>query len=279
MEALLGTLLSSGDPRARSVIADLAGDPLANDILARVEESPFGTRGSAGDVLENRASRIVRTSASTSPAPHPFANPSVEWQAHLKERLKAGAVRAAASSGGSGVEGSTPPRLSLVTDMHRAPHDRDPAGESPRQRRRLDSSSPRIPLIGGVRATPSLSPTSVSPSDEEEDNEELASAVGQLSLNEDSQVRYHGQVSGLHILGQNDRLDKRNEGGIWRFPKAGVWPRAATRHDEREWQAEVGERLPSKEDQHDLLDLYFAYVHPVLPVMQKKQFWRDFRGE
>jgi hypothetical protein len=36
-----------------------------------------------------------------------------------------------------------------------------------------------------------------------------------LSLNEDEQVRYHGKASGLHLLGNTDRVDGRNEGGIW----------------------------------------------------------------
>ena len=288
MEALVGTLLSSGDPRARSIIEDLTGDPLAHDILARVDESPFGTRGKAGDGFEDRASRIVRTSVSaSSTGPHPFTSPSIEWQEHLKERLKRGAgVRTPSAASG-------PPRLNLVTDMRQGSraHDRDPAGESPRQRRRLGSSSPKsrsytnpsLPThshshVRPRGGTPSLSPVSAT-SSEEDDDEELASAVGQLSLNEDSQVRYHGQVSGLHILGQSDRLDKRNEGGIWRFPKAGVWPRAPPRHDRWEWEAHERARLPSKEDQQELLDLYFAYVHPVLPVMHRKQFWCDFRGE
>jgi len=45
------------------------------------------------------------------------------------------------------------------------------------------------------------------------DNEdELLSAVGQLSLNEDQQVRYHGKASGIYLL-RNKR--PRNEDGIW----------------------------------------------------------------
>lgn len=40
-------------------------------------------------------------------------------------------------------------------------------------------------------------------------------AVGQLSLNEDEQVRYHGKASGLYLLGINTKEEARNEGGIW----------------------------------------------------------------
>jgi hypothetical protein len=45
--------------------------------------------------------------------------------------------------------------------------------------------------------------------------DELTGAVGQLSINEDEQVRYHGKASGLHILNNKERVDGRNEGGIW----------------------------------------------------------------
>ena len=43
----------------------------------------------------------------------------------------------------------------------------------------------------------------------------LISEVGQLSLNEERQVRFHGQASGLHLLDLKERVDGRNEGGIW----------------------------------------------------------------
>ena len=47
----------------------------------------------------------------------------------------------------------------------------------------------------------------------EEDS--LVSEVGHLSLNEEREVRFHGQASGLHLLDVKDRSDGRSEGGIW----------------------------------------------------------------
>lgn len=48
------------------------------------------------------------------------------------------------------------------------------------------------------------------------DENGLAEAVGQLSLNEDAQIRYHGKASGLHLLmSTKPRVDRRDEGGIW----------------------------------------------------------------
>jgi hypothetical protein len=39
--------------------------------------------------------------------------------------------------------------------------------------------------------------------------------MGQLSLDDASQIRYHGKASGLHLLGQTQRVDRRAENGIW----------------------------------------------------------------
>ncbi|KAH8083353.1 fungal-specific transcription factor domain-containing protein [Cristinia sonorae] len=110
--------------------------------------------------------------------------------------------------------------------------------------------------------------------------DELAVAVGQLSINEDEQVRYHGKASGLHLLGAGERDDDRVEGGIWRFPGARVWPplpatarkltKTRTEHD---WQG----YLPEPSEQEYLLQIYWAHVHPALPIIQKKLFMESFQ--
>jgi hypothetical protein len=45
MEALIGTLLASQDPRARTLIQDIVQDPLAREVLSRVDRSIVGTQG------------------------------------------------------------------------------------------------------------------------------------------------------------------------------------------------------------------------------------------
>lgn len=129
----------------------------------------------------------------------------------------------------------------------------------------------------------------------------LVSEVGHLSLNEESQVRFHGQASGLHLLDVKDRNDGRNEGGIWlvagfiacsftismriplilpkhfrRFPKARVWPPLpVTESDPQPHGEEQVVTLPDVATQDQLLEIYFAYVHPALPVLHKKSFLEE----
>ena len=129
-------------------------------------------------------------------------------------------------------------------------------------------------------------------SDSEED---LLSAIGQLSLNEDQQIRYHGKASGIYLLRNKERLDQRNEGDIWcvscssegtfrlfklvyrRFPKARVWPLLPTTRPLNERDAVV--ELPPRGEQEHLLDLYFTYVHPFLPIIHKQSFMEVFKKE
>ncbi|KAG6888743.1 hypothetical protein C0992_007586 [Termitomyces sp. T32_za158] len=110
-------------------------------------------------------------------------------------------------------------------------------------------------------------------------DDELDGAIGELSLNEDEQVRYHGRASGLYLLGKQERVDRRNEGGIWRFPKARVWPpipsssSVSTIDDE-----EYFNWLPNQSVQEHLIDLYFKHVHTSLPVIHKRAFYDVFRA-
>ena len=45
VEALLGTIIGSEDPRARGLIQDLSQDELAKQIIQRVDVGPFGPKG------------------------------------------------------------------------------------------------------------------------------------------------------------------------------------------------------------------------------------------
>jgi hypothetical protein len=108
---------------------------------------------------------------------------------------------------------------------------------------------------------------------------DIEEAIGQLSLNEDEQVRFHGKASGLHLLAPQERVDGRSEGGIWKFPKARIWPplppteRSQLTKEDGEFVAP----MPPLEEQERLLDLYWKYVHTALPIVYKQSFLENFR--
>lgn len=151
---------------------------------------------------------------------------------------------------------------------------------SPAQGSRADSRDTYSPRgsahFDHQHALTSSGETTPNSLNENENENELTGAVGQLSLNEDAQLRYHGKVSGLHFLSDKVKVESRNEGGIWRFPKGGVWPALPPRANSATTAAEYRPQMPDATVQRHLLDLYFTYVHPSFPVIHKEAFFDAF---
>ena len=109
------------------------------------------------------------------------------------------------------------------------------------------------------------------------------------------QVRWHGQLSGLHILGRNKRKDNRMEGGVWyenfwrlssdwaltrycrRLPMARVWPPSHFYSKSNHlWDTSDVDLPQHKQDR--LIDIYFTYVHPIFPVIHKTRFLSEYHS-
>jgi len=136
---------------------------------------------------------------------------------------------------------------------------------------------------------------------------ELADVVGQLSLDETKEVRYHGRSSGLYLISKSNRY----QDFFWRFPKPGAWAQA-NRNDMLDdnpnaitdstlnpggdtaeesiadpyskTEAELVNRtkayeiMPDKRTSDHLLELYWTYVHPHLPLLYRSLFVRQYRN-
>ncbi|EKM56762.1 uncharacterized protein PHACADRAFT_254069 [Phanerochaete carnosa HHB-10118-sp] len=354
-EALIGILISSKDSRAKTLLEDLSEDPLAKDIIDRVNNSSYGHKGRKRGATTNTRSRPAPVESKGGDTPALQAtHPSSEWQDSLTARLDARAAQRStlvengesfgetdngglppltyppspSESGGSQSDRRAPLTVpssdsrptssgagadaSLLASAEAAAGD-----EHRRQRRRVDhesgARSPSSTSISGrsqspaqytclpphpallpkqppasashkaKSATPEAPDLEIEGSSEDEfygsGEDELAVAVGQLSMNEDDQVRYHGKASGLHLLGNREREDGRNEGGIWRFPKARVWPPLPlTARTPTKGEEDFIVRLPPQEVQEHLLELYFSYVHAQLPIIHKQTFMEMFRA-
>ncbi|KAH8833745.1 fungal-specific transcription factor domain-containing protein [Flagelloscypha sp. PMI_526] len=345
-EALLGIILASaqasfsaspespelGDPRAQSLLDDLRADPLAKQILDRVDRTTFGISGRNRLNNANKTTLAKESGVSEDGVDISTTHPSNEWQESVLELIKSRAMASASSIQ------SHPPVLKLN------PANIQPAsgpsfisttsiissdGRNPRQRRRLDdgrlgslqsgasesSPSPQNGILDYVPSSPSFgmhvlgadlstdntyrnSTLSTSTSSGEAQDQEFkergedpdwTGAIGQLSLNEDDEVRYHGRASGLHLLGNRERDDGRNLGGIWRFPKARVWPPLASDpasaantirtsvYNGFPNEADLLVHMPDIQNQQLLLDAYFTCVHPYFPILMKQSFLDDWK--
>ncbi|KZT36275.1 hypothetical protein SISSUDRAFT_1050132 [Sistotremastrum suecicum HHB10207 ss-3] len=267
VEALLGVLIASNDPRAKSIMKDIISDPQAHEIVERVATSPYGQKArrkaaaSSGDGEGHSHPRGTKNQR----APlQPFSSPINEWQEQVGRRITQRA------GGGSSYD-----------------HDDDMGDGSAllssprRQRRRLDSK-PSKSSLRSHPSPPSHVPTAPDYDSSSSTSSTLALGLGQLSLSENSQFRYHSKTSGLHLLAPTARDDLRNEGGIWRFPQARIWPPVAAGQrdliDIERVERDIEARMPSYELQTDLFQMYFTYVHPILPIVDKESVLASFRA-
>ncbi|KAJ4002275.1 fungal-specific transcription factor domain-containing protein [Lentinula boryana] len=270
VESLLGVILQCTDPRVQGVLADLRQDELACEILNRVDMGPYGPSGRRfqpqgatkedffASVLRSnggapgrdhsrsrRQSRVSREKVSLTQDRGLSIVPTQEWQDNLAARL--------CSSGSSS-------SLYSVTSAS------SPDGPAT-QKRRLDSTptdSQGHPDWNDMYTLEALS-----------DNEEcdgIAEGMGELSLTENQEIRYHGKTSGLQFLSKNNRTDDRVEGGLWKLPMARVWPPSKVFAALTIQEDDIAVELPPIDMQDHLIDLYFTYIHPVFPVIHKNRF-------
>ncbi|KAI6002044.1 fungal-specific transcription factor domain-containing protein [Pisolithus albus] len=289
------------DGSLTNVLAALRKDTLAREILNRVDMTPYGVRGRKTGKTKPRSNTHSQAS-NPGPVNLQTTHPSTEWQDDVISILSR-TFRARSSRSKSGsfkiLEGEPG---AAESDVLR------------RRRRRLEGdaddfniclsggSSTRSPLLSAsLGSSPVLSragEASVVGSEADADDmtqENVTDAFGQLSLNEDEQIRYHGEASGLHLLGINAKDEARNEGGIWRFPKARVWPpiSAPARSTSADppmdtasgdfrltstTESSLEINLPVSSVQQHLLELYFTYVHASFPILHKDAFWDSHKS-
>ncbi|SJL10087.1 uncharacterized protein ARMOST_13469 [Armillaria ostoyae] len=333
-EALLGIMISSADPRAQTLLQDIAQDSLAREIINRVDNSPYGVKGRKGGDGEKATgpsksrhltAEIASQKVEDSKPELTSTHPSNEWQDRVTHMLDLLRRDVAARTTVSGPSDLPLPSLShqqtsqsrsardlpsLITSIplsrstsYQHPEQESSASDgshSPgrRLRRKVDSGDVPYPssappsALSPIRSNSafdfrsSVSPVRAGKSagvirspigsfSSESDEDDFLGAVGQLSLNEDDEVRYHGKASGLYLLGGTERHDNRNEGGIWRFPKARVWPALPTNVPVQE---NLSTDLPSPALHDHLLNLYFTYVHPSFPVIHKRSFQEAYKA-
>ena len=109
---------------------------------------------------------------------------------------------------------------------------------------------------------------------------ELADVVGQLSLDDNREVRYHGRTSGLYLVSKSARY----RDFFWRFPQICMVPSAS---DASGFQRTEGgtlgrpnalDLLPDKHTSDHLMELYWTYVHPHIPLLYRSLFVRQYRN-
>ncbi|KAG0144126.1 hypothetical protein CROQUDRAFT_47765 [Cronartium quercuum f. sp. fusiforme G11] len=269
MEALLGGLLQNDDPRAQALLSELIGDNEVRDLLKK-DLKAAAEQGSDGKIRKSWKLPELPPITSTSEV-----NKPTKLDLNLTETQKA--LWGVRHLDQPGVQNPSPD-----PEPHRTGHNSDPDETSPgpehdpgqprHQRRRLNSETEHGPNQDGKASRSST----LGHGQGSSSINELTDVVGQLSLNEDDEVRYHGRSSGLYLI----TASQRHQDYFWRFPQPGVWPEAASRRPRTELEimraVEPLEVLPSPETMVHLLEVYWTYVHPLVPVLYKPEFTAQF---
>jgi len=109
VEALLGTIIASDDPRARGLLADLSKDQLAGQIIRRVDTGPFGPKGRGGHPFGSTkedflTSIMAGVGEGPSSDPSALVSPGCSWQDGLQSLLSTPFPEMAESHGVSNVD-------------------------------------------------------------------------------------------------------------------------------------------------------------------------------
>ncbi|KAK0500008.1 fungal-specific transcription factor domain-containing protein [Armillaria luteobubalina] len=290
-EALLGIMISSADPRAQTLLQDIAQDSLAREIINRVDNSPYGVKGRKGGDGEKATgpsksrhltAELASQKAEDSKPELTSTHPSNEWQdrvTHMLDLLRRDVAARTAVSGPSDL-----PLSHQQTSQSRSARD-------------LPSLITSIPL--------SRSASYHHPEQESSASDGSHSPGRRLRRKVDSgDVPYPSSAppSALSPIRSNSAFDFRSSVSPVRAGKSAGVIRSPTgsftsESDEDDFLGAVGQLslneddealsqskrnlstdLPSPALQDHLLNLYFTYVHPSLPVIHKHSFQEAYKA-
>ncbi|POW03080.1 hypothetical protein PSTT_11339 [Puccinia striiformis] len=313
MEALLGGLLENDDPRAQALFSELIGDNEVRDLLTSdlkiaaqqgtdgkprkswkppdpsllissssdrrsqtqlnltdTQKVLWGPNGQLSDPEDDSECEGSQADPSP-PPPHPHEDDSTNLL-HKNRRRRLGSHLPSIHRTKSQVTPFNQASSSTTTIPHTGTatftlsHSESTTNNNSQFTFECNQSL-RPPPNTDLTSTKQHSPATIS---------ELADVVGQLSLDENDEVRYHGRSSGLYLISASQRY----KDFFWHFPKPGFWPVAPIRRSPTTLYildlANPIELLPSEEMMNHLLDLYWAFVHPMIPILYKPEFMTQF---
>ncbi|GAA98879.1 uncharacterized protein L969DRAFT_76668 [Mixia osmundae IAM 14324] len=285
METLLGHLVSSPDPRAQLLLTELLGDDEARDLLKQDLEA---TTQLGSDGKPRKIWNIPQ--AELNP---PYSLPAqqrlqrAEFSSQIALSQGADAPMLGQDHGDlSDIEDEDTFKRKLHEELKLPAHGsagsrkhsiHSPAGSTPKSGNERPSDAARSSPKGRILHTGTATYDAAAGSEVRPDEmSELADVIGQLSVNEHQEIRYHGRSSGLYMLSKSSIF----KDFTWQFPRMGSWPPPLVpqtyAQDYGDRITECQQALPSEADQRTLLQLYWTYVHPYMPILHRNDFQRQF---
>lgn len=262
-EALLGAIIGCQDHRARSLLETLSRDPVAQQIIRRVEHGPFGPKGRTdgpfastkqdfltsisksipddaldGPVLTKRQSRMSREELTASLDNQILVTPSSSWGDSLKDMLNSDADIRLSHSPSS--VSSRSPVDTASTAANRVPLAID--------RKASDDS---LCSTQGFTQLAYIDPDEMSPDD-------------------NAQLRYYGKASAFYLL------QKCASTGTHRNPLELAAQLSLTQLQSPQYGDVLNISMPQQHVQNTLIEFYFDSIHPMFPVVHKRYFFEMY---
>ncbi|OCH94538.1 hypothetical protein OBBRIDRAFT_125227 [Obba rivulosa] len=287
VEALLGTIIASEDPRARGILHGLSHDQLASQIIHRVNIGPFGPKGRVAhpfgstkedflaSILTGVSDEVLESGGVGSNLSDPaLISPTTGWQDSLQRLLMqetSGNVAVAQGMPDAGLPGGRPGdsrsrRASFPLMMSRAvfPPKTD-AMSSEGSLSFVGSGTDHMDwdTVDGLERFDTDSMDS-----EDVEAKQSLSTIGAY-LNEHRQLIVSNHITGLHTLEQCRQVLKGEpaESLTWPLPSADESPPT---------DLETG-LLPPPEQQDLLIRCYYESVHPIFPIIDTVPFTEFYR--
>lgn len=290
VEALLGTIIGSDDPRANGILQDLSQDKLASQIIQRVDVGPFGPKGRVahpfGSTKEDFLASIM-TGVSEDPSGSSkdgrtrsdslaLVSPSSSWQDSLQRLLLPRASATAFSHNDTATEmtgTSTPdPRArrasfplmsNNVTFPAKAPSISPMVSLSSLASFPSENGSERV----GWESLEGLERIDSESADSEDLEVRMPPKIDDVYVDQDGQLRMASRISGLQLLHQCQSILTGRREGHFEYPWRSGTPGAGVNAAATSLCA-----TPTEQQQRSMIQLYSEYVHPMFPIVSRSTF-------
>ncbi|KZT29842.1 hypothetical protein NEOLEDRAFT_1238594 [Neolentinus lepideus HHB14362 ss-1] len=257
-EALLGAIIGSQDPRARSLLDHLSRDPLAEQIIQRVEHGPFGPKGRIDAAFASTKQDFLVSLSRSGPGDEPPFNKRQsrsnreEFTTNFDNQM----LVTPHSSWGDSLQ------TMLASDVSNT----------------LSSPMPLSPtnnaLNSGYQPTVASSETSDASLCYGSDSVDLCALdPDEISVDQSLQVWYHGRASAFYLLqkccntGNYLSRESQSQRNWLPVPYTQQTPR---------YSVVPATAMPEQQVQNDLIEIYFSRIHPVFPVIHRTYFYEMY---
>ncbi|KZT29860.1 hypothetical protein NEOLEDRAFT_1174852 [Neolentinus lepideus HHB14362 ss-1] len=257
-EALLGAIIGSQDPRARSLLDHLSRDPLAEQIIQRVEHGPFGPKGRIDAAFASTKQDFLVSLSRSGPGDEPPFNKR-QSRSNREEFTASFVNQRQVTPNNSWGDSLRTMLASDVSNTFFGPMPLSPTNNALNSGYRPGFASSEISDASLCYGSDSVDLCALDPDE--------------ISVDQSLQVWYHGRASAFYLLqkccntGNYLSRESQSQRNWLPVPYTQQTPR---------YSVVPATAMPEQQVQNDLIEIYFSRIHPVFPVIHRTYFYEMY---